>query len=357
MRCTPPRWRPWKAADTQAKLTDAYKSGDAAIENRIKLYAAEVDALIKVEDAREKAFEAEIDRQVREGKLTQAQGDAAKENARLQLDQFKGSTDQAKLQNEITERQKQLQTARKNVNSGTDQAAIDAARDAELPSAADAADYGRQAEEAAKAKGLFRNIYGYNKAYSMEDLKNELISTEENKKDAEATDDWDALHEAYLQSIKDEIKSREKNIRNLEELQTTAQQENAQRKTATEIAQKRMDHDQDIVRSGPDRINALKQQSSSQAKTDAQVQRYNADAADARTAPPDDGIYSVALGERGAAAQIDARTTANNARLLEQQLRFQKNVSPDDLQAIHEAIERMMGLWRTRAYPRLPNLT
>ncbi|HZM03449.1 MAG TPA: hypothetical protein VFC44_10515, partial [Candidatus Saccharimonadales bacterium] len=87
--------------NTEKKLQAAYESGTTAMDHRIKKYGEEQDAILKVEEAREKAFEAEIDLLAKSGAISKEEADRRKEQAQLQLDSDRGAIDQKKLRFEI----------------------------------------------------------------------------------------------------------------------------------------------------------------------------------------------------------------------------------------------------------------
>ncbi len=110
--------------DKESDMQASFARGTTALENRLKLYDAQKDAVVKVAEAQERAFEAELDHQTALNPLLKEQNDAAKERARLQLDLLRGSSDAAKLQNEIHERSLAQAQAQFNIDFGVDKNAV-----------------------------------------------------------------------------------------------------------------------------------------------------------------------------------------------------------------------------------------
>jgi hypothetical protein len=77
------------------------------MDERIKKYDEQRAAIIKVVEAEETAFEAELEHQTALHPEQKEANDAKKEAAKLALDSLRGQNDAAKLQFEINQREKE----------------------------------------------------------------------------------------------------------------------------------------------------------------------------------------------------------------------------------------------------------
>jgi hypothetical protein len=291
----------------EGKLDAAYKRGTAAIDARIKKYDEEKDALLKVEEAREKAYEAEIDRQVKLGNISKERGDAMKEEGRLALDAERGATDQAKLKFEIEQRASEYSGARGRIKSGADQRAYEQAKAGEAGPAETAAAADQRAktisEGSVEAGGKsFKNL-GELKTAAQE-AKDKLQDLEEvrqnNPPPAEGTDtigeEIKAL-KAQSEAYEAAIQSRTKYIENAQTLSSLAAKESAAAKNRTDIAKDQLDHDAELNRTGGDKIKTLQDQYDLQQRTNEQVQQANRQASQSRLGGEQAAAYQRAEAE------------------------------------------------------------
>ncbi|HEX3716581.1 MAG TPA: hypothetical protein VH595_01325 [Verrucomicrobiae bacterium] len=329
----------------QTKLNATYASGDAAMQNRIKQYGEEKDALLKVEEAKEQAFEAEIHRQVTLGQISKERGDAVISQAKLQLEAQQGANDQAKLAEEIQERQKQLAQAQRNLE-GADQAAIRTAHAKEEPLAADSA---RSKEAASQAEKGAIDVYygGQNEHYqnreglqaSIGKVKDTIEGNEELGQPEEALKPF----REQLQTYQDALKAHDAYVENLNRDADIRKSKLTEAQARTEQANDQFRRDREINRTGTDEIDALQSKYERQAKTNAAVQaQHQATAntnaqteaieqrqrvqsghgtpAEQRARAEQDAINATAR-ERGPQANIDASQTLTKTELLESTLR------------------------------------
>jgi hypothetical protein len=333
----------------QGKLDAAYARGDSAMDNRIKNYGAEKDALLQVEEAKEQAFEAEIRRQEALGKIGKETGDSAIAQAKLQLDSQRGASDESKLQDEITERKKQLSQAQGNLQSGKDQKAIRAAESAEAPLASKAA----ASDEAAKAAagGKFQQTYTdrlggeLNFSGTVEDLKKQIQGQRQTQQAAEEQGDT-VMVEQYkhnADALQDILNRQQTYIANLQKIAELDKQKVTDAKAHTEATIDQYRHDTEQDRSGQDRIDQLQKQLDLEKRTHAQVQALHQTTANANAQT--EGIdalqrvqsghgtpqeiadaqsratQAAAAGERGNQANIDAANVLTKTQLLASSLR------------------------------------
>lgn len=274
-------------AAAQAKLDDESASADKLMAARIKTYNDQVEAVQKVNEAQEKAFEAEIDRRASLGQITKEQAESAKSRGRLDLDAARGAIDQAKLQNEIDERQRQLDEANRRLQNGSDQRPIETANAARKSSAAAASDYDAQIKYQLGRVIQVSDIASGN----IEELKKQAQElreiAEENEEGGTGTDPQ--VFRAQAAAVEDAIRSQESFIANLQTLKDRQDAAADAAKRAADTAREREAVDCEIVRSGPDQIAELQRQAELQKRTQAQVQNAPAGAskdADAYLAPP-----------------------------------------------------------------------
>lgn len=101
-----------------AGIADGEKDGDKAMQQRIELLGEEAEAVKKVAQAREKSYEADVDQQVDQGKITKEEGEKRKNIARGSLEDFENSTNKRKEELVIGEHQRQLDEARGRLKDG-----------------------------------------------------------------------------------------------------------------------------------------------------------------------------------------------------------------------------------------------
>jgi hypothetical protein len=344
----------------QEKLNTAYAAGDSAMDNRVKQYAAEKDAVLKVAEAKEQAFEAEIHQRVVLGTITKEAGEAAIAQAKLAIDAQRGVSDQAKLQDEIAERKKQLAQARNNLLFGKDQDAIDRASGSESPLAAAAAQSEEAAKQAAQSKfdANFKSILGGNEPFhgTIEDLKKLLAGERDKQNDAETNADkaGSDLHKFNAEQLQEVLTRQQQYIANLERIAELDKQHLTQAKARTEAATEQYRHDSELDRSGADRIAALQQQLDLQKKTTEAVQAQHEAAA--RTNAQTGAIEQFnRLGgnqapspfstETGPQAIIDAREAITKARIASANLRYRKpgDASAEENAELHGLLDEIVA--------------
>ncbi|HEX3717107.1 MAG TPA: hypothetical protein VH595_03990 [Verrucomicrobiae bacterium] len=356
----------------QEKLNTAYARGDSAMENRVKQYAAEKDAILQVEEAKEQAFEAEIRRQAALGKISKETADATISQAKLQLDAQRGASDESKLQEEITERQKQLAAARGNLQTGKDQNAIRAAEGAETPLASKAAASEESAKQAATGdiQQTYTNWRGSESTFSgnVEALKKQIAEQRQTQQEAEEQGHT-VIAERYkhdADALQDILNRQEKYIENLQKIAELDKQNLTQAKAHTEGATDQYRHDQDMDRSGQDRINTLQKQldllkqthaavqaqhqatANTNAQTEAIEQRQRVQSghgtpAEQRAQAEQDAISSTAR-ERGPQASLGARDAVDKASILESHMRGQSQQDEQQyMPQLHALLDRMLG--------------
>lgn len=281
------------------RLDAAYRTGNTAIGERIRKYGEEKDAILAVDEAKEKAFEAEIGRRVKLGLMSKEQGEAMKESARLALDTERGATDQAKLKFEIEQRQKELDDARERLSTGADANAFAAAKTAEGGATIRLA--GRQSvlESASKAEidsGF--DIPGRARLFSGLPTDTKFKSVDEMQKaiqDAQGTQEYLAetgrinWHSAkagdgdraflnqyltdYIKGIQDAMHAHRNYTGNLQKEVDVAKEASETAKSHTAIAEDQLKRDEEINRSGQDHIDTLQAQYVIQESRNAQVQQ------------------------------------------------------------------------------------
>jgi DNA repair exonuclease SbcCD ATPase subunit len=269
----------------QAKLNTAYADGDTAMQSRIVQYAAERDAVMKVEEAKEQAFEAEIRRQVVLVAISKDRGDAIIAQAKLELEKNKGLNDQAKLQEEITEHEKQLAAARRNLESGADENAVRSARAGESPFAQRAGASAEAAEQAAKGKfsGSFTTSGGGTENFTgtTDELRQRIQKLRQDQQENEELGhpDLASQYSHDAEQLEDILKRQEKYIENLKTIAELDKQKLTAAKAHTEQADEQFRRDSEINRTAPDQIQTLRDQYQRQARTNADVLQQHRNAA------------------------------------------------------------------------------
>ncbi len=275
----------------QGKLNAAYAAGDTAMQNRLKLYGEEVDGVLKVQEAKEKAYEAELDQKVALGAMSKETAEGLKAEQHLNLDIARAHGDERKLNEEITERQSELLRAKDRLN-GADQKARDDSLAAEKPLAGQAA---ASAENAAQqAKRTLHIKYQMNQGTDYETQGN-FSGTKEDaeKRVAEATlqkkelvrggnlieagqrqDEINALTAAI--AAEDHRNERFKQKAELDKEALERQ------KGITAQAEAQLQKDQELARSGQARIDLLEKELELHRKINAAVQEQTQAAANTR---------------------------------------------------------------------------
>jgi hypothetical protein len=356
----------------QGKLNDAYARGDGAMENRIKQYGAEKDALLQVEEAKEEAFEAEIHRREALGKISKETGDAAIAQAKLQLDAQRGASDEAKLQDEITERKKQLSEAQGNLQSGKDQNAIRTAESAEAPlvSKSAASDEAAKAAAGGKFQQTYTNWRGSEETFSgsVEDLKKQIQGQRQTQQEAEEQGHG-VIAERYkhdADALQDILNRQQTYIANLQKIAELDKQKVTDAKAHTEATIDQYRHDTEQDRAGQDRIDQLQKQLDLEKRTHAQVlaqhqtaahtnaqtegieawqrvQSGHGTPAEQREQAEQDAINAAAR-ERGPQAGLGARDAVDKANILASQMRGQSQHDQQQyLPQLHALLDRMIG--------------
>ncbi len=136
-------------ADKESSLQSAFEQGTTALDNRIKKYDEQRAGIVRVAEAEEKAFEAELEHQSALHPEQKEANDKKKEDAKLALDLLRAQNDALKLQYEILQRTQALKAAGDRLQGPDQQSLWNAEQAAKGP--ADAAAVARtKAEQAAK---------------------------------------------------------------------------------------------------------------------------------------------------------------------------------------------------------------
>ncbi|HEY3862588.1 MAG TPA: hypothetical protein VGO59_11945 [Verrucomicrobiae bacterium] len=368
------------AASTAALITEqdtldaAYARGDTAMENRIKQYGAEKDAVMQVEAAKEAAFEAEINRQLKFGQISPARAAEMKDEAKLDLESMRGQSDQAKLEEEIKERKNKVIEANHRIINASDWESIQKAKANEASLASKAAG----SEEAAKQaeSGPFTMDYtdwsGAKSTFNgtAETLKKKIGDLKENEQDAEADPKAGSVIAGRYKHDADELTQvlagQEKHIENLKAIAATDKEALEHGKSITEEAKKQFETDREIVRTGQDKIDQLNQQLERQKRITRELERQHALANRSNeagqafeeeqhvmsghgTAAEQIDVHGgdtrrTAAGERGPAANQDAYNTRISAEQILYRMQNQHGrAGQDDMAQIGQIHERILG--------------
>jgi len=284
-----------QAVSAEQTFEQNYSQGTAAMDERIKKYAAEKDAVLAVEEAKEAAYEAEIDRQVKLNLITKEAGDAAKEAAKLALDSERGAGNQAKLQNEIDERQKRLDQASHRLSSGEDARALQSNQADVVDDAKGVAAAQKALDQSGKDIEISSPDFKTKKFATLDDLQKAAQEARQTADRAAATPntsgtqqeaDYIAAGAAKQKQIADLL---DKEISKRQEIIAAAQTELDEAKEAHEAAKARVtdsiariSKDNQDVATEPDSLRALRSQYATQAQRDAQVQQLHTQAAQSR---------------------------------------------------------------------------
>lgn len=211
-----------EVADKASDLQASFDRGDTAMEDSIKLYGEKKDAIVKVAEAEEKAFEAELDHQSALNPARKEANDAAKEAARLALDSLRGQNDEAKLAFQIQQRENDFESARLRILGGNDRNAIIAAEKA--AAGPEAAAKRAAAELAAAQKPAPIGIEGQ---YQYEDIDKARKAVLGLRQAAQEDEEVGATHaaEVFAKEARDlqaVIDQRENYVKNLQKLKDIA---------------------------------------------------------------------------------------------------------------------------------------
>ncbi len=271
------------ARDAVEQMNTKYREGETLMQNRLKLYGLELDAELKIAEAKAKTREMEIDAQYQNGMYTKEQADAMKETLELQMAQLKGRNDLAKLAEEIAQREHRQREATGRLESGKDKAA-ELAAEKEVAAADAVAGRSKAAvpHESVLVTGggtlgqdaRFKNVGEVTAAISdqkdkIEDYKKSIIG----------------LQGTYASLAQAELANMEKRLTALTEVET---HEKSRIKLATDLAQRdeeavktakiklqtaldRTKTDEESKTKGQDEINLLKEQYEIQRKTTVEV--------------------------------------------------------------------------------------
>ncbi len=116
-----------EAADAVARMKTEYEQSNTAMGNATKLYNQQLDSVLAIAEAKRKTMDAEIEYDLKRGKISKEQADALKAAAGIQGEQQKGETEVAKKAREAKDLADQLYSAKIRLTQGGDKAAQDAA--------------------------------------------------------------------------------------------------------------------------------------------------------------------------------------------------------------------------------------
>jgi hypothetical protein len=275
-------------ADEEDRLDAAYRTGDEAIDARIKKYDEEKSALLKLEEAKEKAYEAEIDREVALGLISKETGEALKEKARLTLDAERGATDQAKLHFEIEQRSAQLSDAQGRLNSSADLRAIGSA-DAAAGQTNTRFETTAAAQKSVEEGPITANGKTYKNRKELAEAQTEAASDLQEQEErggwASGTPEEAAIVavtkqvKAQKAAIDEALRSHDAYVAELARETEQAKETNDSAKSRLDTQREQLKHDEKLNRSGPARIKSLQDQYDIQQKSNADIQRVNTQAA------------------------------------------------------------------------------
>jgi hypothetical protein len=273
-------------AEDEAKLNTAYAEGNTAMENRLTLFNEEVEGVLKVQEAREKAWEADLDQRVAAGQMDKDKAAQLKADARFQFDVLKDKGDERKMREHLVELENQQLQARAGLG-GKDQSALTAAQAAEDTAAGRAAKAKTNAEQVAKS--------GVEISYGEKWLTGESISEHFASRAALAAE-LDATRSS-LQNLKErglrpDITSPEQDPRfaalqrgltafdgRVQSAGRLENQEQAKLKHQTAItaaAETQLKHDSEVTRTVEDRIDLLKEELELRRKINAETRAMHA---------------------------------------------------------------------------------
>jgi hypothetical protein len=262
----------------QEKLNTAYAQSSTAMDNRVKQYSAERDAVLKVAEAKQGAFEAEIHYETELGRISKERADAVIAQSKLQLDAQRGAADSAKLGMEIEERRQELDKASFRLRTGSDEERFRTSKSAEAPLAGAVAASEEAAKQAATGKfqDTYRSLTDADETFSgtTDDLKKQIAVLRDKQKDAEINgNDRDASGYKYTaDQFQIMLARQEKYVENLNRAAEIDKQKLSAAKAQTDQYAEQLRHDQEIVRSGKDQIDVLQKQLELQKQVTSEVE-------------------------------------------------------------------------------------
>jgi hypothetical protein len=290
--------------DKESAIQAAFARGTTAMDNRIKLYDEQRAGIVKVAEAEEKAFEAELEHKVVMGSMTKEQADAAKEQAKLALDSLRGQNDEAKLQFEIQQRLEAFNAAKVRTKTGVDTNAIATAEGALAGPKSDA-----DAAKAALNIGQNETVHhGFFGDLKLDEAKKKLLELTETLRETKPNDaNANILIEKKYQAeqLAAEIKAHEAKMKPLEEAANAADVAQKHAEQNVKNAKDQEEADAKLAIEGAARIKSLQDELAILQQTNTAVQAANTRAAGSRTA---------------GAADTGAQETFHHAQELEKHL-------------------------------------
>ena len=272
--------------EEQVKLNTAYVEGTAAMDARLKQYDAERDAVIKVAEAKQATFEAELHYEVELGGIGKERADSDIAQSKLQLDAQRGAADSAKLEMEIEERRQELDKASFRLRTGGDEERFRSSKAAEAPlaGAATASEEAEKQAASGKFQSTFTNWRGSSEGFNgtIEDLKTRIQKEREGQDNAQQQN-MPEIADRYkhdAEALEEILKSQKKYVENLHTAAEIDKQKLTAAKAQTEEYAEQLRHDQEILRSGKDQIDVLQKQLELQKQVTREVQEQHRAAAD-----------------------------------------------------------------------------
>jgi hypothetical protein len=333
------------------------QAANQAMQDRIALNDAYIDGLKKVEESEEKAFEAEIERDVATGKITQEEGQRRQDMARERLQADTANLDIQREQQRIAEHQRQLADATARIPQ--EQAARDAALFAAEHPSVSASDTKHEIERQSKIL-----------AAQNAKVAASLAEADQHRTPGTFARDTDAAADiaagkpigtmakasatiAERQAAQDQklADATAAYIRSLQAKQDASDQAVKDAKSEADIQNKKLQQDQEIVRAAPDRIAQETALADVHRQTASTVNRWNVRANVTHEGDMRSPAEIAASRESGPQAAVDASAAVARAREIEFTMSGQRpqDRSSQDMAELHDLLNRIIGLQENHA--------